>query len=309
MQMREYIVMDNDAGQRLDKFLLKTEKNLPPPLMYRLIRQKKIKVNGKRTDISYRLIKGDKVAIWTREDFSSDSASDNSWKYLNPKLDIVYEDDGVIVCDKRPGMLCHSDDSGDGDTLINNIKAYLYQKGDYKPELENSFAPALCNRIDRNTGGLVIAAKTAASLRHIDEEFREGRVTKKYLCAAHGIFREKEATLRDYLVKDGNTNTVSIYKEKPEHRDAKTIITHYKVLAENNGLSLLEVNLLTGRTHQIRAHLSFYSHPLLGDGKYGKNKDDRRLGYKFQALYSYYLKFDDIVCEADRRKIWFCELF
>ncbi|NLZ37969.1 MAG: RluA family pseudouridine synthase [Clostridiales bacterium] len=307
--MREYIVLDNDAGQRLDKFLLKTEKNLPPPLMYRLIRQKKIKVNGKRTEISYRLIKGDKVAIWTREDFSSDSASDNSWMFITPKLDIVYENNDVIVCDKRPGMLCHSDDSGDGDTLINNIKAYLYQKGDYKPEFENSFAPALCNRIDRNTGGLVIAAKTAASLRHISEEFREGRIVKKYLCAAHGIFREKQATLRDYLVKDSDTNTVSIYKDKPDMRDVKTIITQYRVLSENNGLSLLEVNLLTGRTHQIRAHLAFYSHPLLGDGKYGKNKEDRRLGYKYQALYSYYLEFDDIICEADRSKIWFIELF
>ena len=307
--MREYIISDNDAGQRLDKFLLKAEKNLPPPLMYRLIRQKKIKVNGKRTDISYRLVNGDKVAIWTREDFSEDTASDNSWKYISPKLDIVYEDSGVIVCDKRPGMLCHSDDSGDGDTHINNIKAYLYQNGDYKPELENSFAPALCNRIDRNTGGLVIAAKTAASLRHIDEEIREGRVTKKYLCAAHGIFREKEATLRDYLIKDSNTNTVSVFKEMPDHPEAKTIITHYKVMAEKNGLSLLDENLLTGRTHQIRAHLAFYSHPLLGDGKYGKNKDDRRHGYKFQALYSYYLAFDDIICEADRSKIWFSELF
>lgn len=307
--MREYIVLDNDAGQRLDKFLLKTEKNLPPPLMYRLIRQKKIKVNGKRTEISYRLVKGDKVAIWTREDFSSDSTSDNSWMFITPKLDIVYENNDVIVCDKRPGMLCHSDDSGDGDTLINNIKAYLYQKGDYKPELENSFAPALCNRIDRNTGGLVIAAKTSASLRHISEEFREGRIVKKYLCAAHGIFREKQATLRDYLVKDSDTNTVSIYKDKPDMRDVKTIITQYRVLAENNGLSLLEVNLLTGRTHQIRAHLAFYSHPLLGDGKYGKNKEDRRLGYKYQALYSYYLEFDDIICEADRSKIWFIELF
>ncbi len=307
--MREYIVLDNDAGQRLDKFLLKTEKNLPPPLMYRLIRQKKIKVNGKRTEISYRLVKGDKVAIWTREDFSSDSTSDNSWMFITPKLDIVYENNDVIVCDKRQGMLCHSDDSGDGDTLINNIKAYLYQKGDYKPELENSFTPALCNRIDRNTGGLVIAAKTAASLRHISEEFREGRIVKKYLCAAHGIFREKQATLRDYLVKDSDTNTVSIYKDKPDMRDVKTIITQYRVLAENNGLSLLEVNLLTGRTHQIRAHLAFYSHPLLGDGKYGKNKEDRRLGYKYQALYSYYLEFDDIICEADRSKIWFIELF
>lgn len=306
--MREYTVAENDAGQRLDKFITKAERGIPPPLMYRLIRQKKIKVNGRRSEISYRLNIGDKVTVWMREELAPES-SDEIWKKINPRLDIAYEDSELIICDKKPGMLCHSDGSGDGDTLINNIKSYLYRNGEYDPETENTFAPALCNRIDRNTGGLVIAAKTASALKKTDEMIRSRQITKKYLCAVHGSFSIKSDTLKNYLVKNQDTNTVKIYKNKPDIPDVKTILTKYTVLKEKNGLSLLEIDLMTGRTHQIRAHMAYIGHPLLGDGKYGVNKTDRSEGYKYQALYSYSLDIGGIHCEIPFEKIWFTGLF
>ncbi|MCR5263177.1 MAG: RluA family pseudouridine synthase [Clostridiales bacterium] len=306
--MQEYIISGNDAGLRLDKFIAKAERGIPPSLMYRLIRQKKIKVNGKRADISYRLTEGDRVSVWMREPLpENDSVSE--WINITPHIEIAYEDEDYIICDKKPGMLCHSDGSGDNDTLIGNIKSYLHIRGVYDPENENSFAPSLCNRIDRNTGGLVIAAKNARSLKRADELIRSRKVVKKYLCAVHGYFETKSAVLKAFLVKNGDTNTVKVYKDRHDLPEARTIITKYTVLKEKNGLSLIEAELLTGRTHQIRAHMSFIGHPLLGDGKYGVNKEDRAAGYRYQALYSYHLEIEDIVCEIPMENIWFTDLF
>jgi 23S rRNA pseudouridine955/2504/2580 synthase len=187
-------------------------------------------------------------------------------------------------------VLVHEDGEGNGDTLITHVQAYLFQKGEYDPAAEQSFAPALCNRIDRNTGGIVIAAKNAEALRVINEKIRDGSIHKFYLCAVHGIPSPREATLTGYLIKNSKENTVRVYDKDPG-RGAKDIRTHYRVLATKGGSSLLEINLLTGRTHQIRAHMAHVGHPLLGDGKYGVNREDKRLGYKYQALYSYKLKF------------------
>ena len=289
--MQILIIKKNDAGQRLDKFLTKAVHGLPASLMYKYIRTKKIKVNRKRCEQKYILQEGDEIQLFIRDEFfDSPEKDDGALTRVTPKLDIVYEDDNIILCNKRPGVLVHEDDSAKDNTLIMHIKAYLYQKGEYDPADEQSFAPALCNRIDRNTGGIVIAAKTAEALRVMNEKIKNDEIRKFYLCAAHGKMPKRSDTLTGYLKKNSANNLVTISdKEKDGY---KNIITKYKVISENRNSSLVEVELVTGRTHQIRAHLSHIGNPLLGDGKYGINRDDRASGYKYQALYSYRLIFD-----------------
>jgi 23S rRNA pseudouridine955/2504/2580 synthase len=288
--MRILKIGKNDAGQRLDKFLTKAVKGLPQSMLYKSIRLKKIKVNRARTDQKYILQEGDEIQLFLREEFFDVPEKDENAIYrITPKLSIVYEDENILLCQKRPGVLVHEDTDGGENTLILHIKAYLLQKGEYDPEAEQSFAPALCNRIDRNTGGIVIAAKNAAALREMNEKIRNNEIGKFYLAAVHGHLQKKSDTMTAYLVKNADTNMVRIY-DRPA-KGLKEIITKYRVLKESADASLVEVDLITGRTHQIRAHFSHIGHPLLGDGKYGINRDDRKGGYKYQALYAYRLCF------------------
>ena len=289
--MRILTIGKNDAGQRLDKFLSKAVKGLPTSLMYKFIRTKKIKVNRARTEQRYVLSEGDEIQLFIRDEFfDSPEKDNNALTRIVPKLDIVYEDENIMLLNKRPGILVHEDTEGADNTLIMHVKAYLYGKGEYNPENEQSFAPALCNRIDRNTGGIVIAAKNAEALRVMNEKIKNDELSKFYLCAVHGVPKRERAELRGYLRKNSADNMVEV--RETAFAGAKEIITRYKTLARKNGNALLEVELVTGRTHQIRAHMAFIGHPLLGDGKYGKNRDEKRRGYKHQALYAYRLAFD-----------------
>ena len=287
--MRELKIGRNDAGQRLDKFITKTL-DLPVSLLYKSIRLKKIKVNRKRAENNTVLCEGDIVQCFLADEFFDKKVSKNSFESITPHLDIIYEDENIMLLNKRPGVSVHEDEDGSTNTLITHVQAYLYSKGEYEPENEQSFAPALCNRIDRNTGGIVIAAKNAEALRIMNEKIKKREIDKFYLAAVHGTPNPASATIKGYLLKDDKNNIVRVYDKNPP-RGAKEIITKYKVIAKGSGTSLIEVELLTGRTHQIRAHMAHIGHALVGDGKYGINKDDRSRGYKYQALYSYKLRF------------------
>ena len=291
--MREFTVLKNDAGQRLDKFLSKALPALPPSLLYKSLRKKKIKVNRKRAEGNQMLAEGDTVQLFLADEFFPDAVGvENEAEALSrikPHLSILYEDAQIMLLNKPEGVLVHEDDDGNTDTLIRHVQAYLYQKGEYDPTAEQSFAPALCNRIDRNTSGIVIAAKTAEALRVMADKIRDREIDKFYLCAVHGRPEPREATLTAYHIKNEKEKTVRIFDRRLP--GAKEIRTRYRTLAVRGDLSLLEVELLTGRTHQIRAHMAHVGHPLVGDGKYGKNESDRKLGYRHQALCSYRLRF------------------
>lgn len=290
--MRSFEIKPNDANQRLDKFIRKSLPNLPQTLMYKYIRIKRIKVNGKRAEISTILKIGDKVDMYINDEFFEKPETRYDFTGASKSIDIIYEDENIVLLNKKPGLLCHPDDKEYVDTLITRLKRYLYDKGEFLPDNENSFTPALVNRIDRNTGGIVIAAKNAESLRILNAQMKSRNLKKFYLCVVHGILEKDNGLLEGYLTKDEKKNLVKVTKKYID--GSKEIKTKYKALSRDfeNDLTLVEVQLLTGRTHQIRAHFASIGHPLLGDGKYGTNKLNKEFGYKKQFLYSYKLIFD-----------------
>jgi len=288
--MKEFTIEKNDAGQRLDRWLGKALPLLPAPLAQKYIRLKRVKVNGKGAKRDTRLNLGDVLQLYINDEFFETPNRENAFlSVFKPQLDIVYEDENLILLNKRPGMVAHPDENEKVNTLITHLQAYLYQKKEWSPYRENSFAPALCNRIDRNTGGIVIAAKNAETLRIMNQKIKDRELEKSYLCIIHGSISPAQGKLEGFLLKDEEKAQVKVY-HKPVP-GAKTSVTLYKTLASKNGLSLVECELITGRTHQIRAQFADAGHPLLGDGKYGREKDNRRFGRSYQALCSYKLSF------------------
>ena len=289
--MREFTVGKNDAGQRLDRFAAKMAPSIPSSLLQKHFRRKDIKVNGHWARPDVRLAEGDSVRLYIPEDFFVQKAAGPGWlESVRPELDIVYEDENILLVSKRPGVLCHAAEGWAADTLIARIQAYVYQAGGWDPSRENSFAPALCNRIDRGTGGIVIAAKNAAALRVLDEKIRAREVTKEYLCVCVGSPTPDAGRLEGWLFKDAVKNQVYV-KPRPEP-GASFAATDWRVLARREGLSLVSCRLHTGRTHQIRVQMAHAGWPLLGDGKYGRERVNRRYGENRQLLWSWYVRFD-----------------
>ena len=289
--MRELTIQKNDADQRLDRFLGKAVPLLPASLAQKYIRLKRIKVNDARAERDCRLREGDKLQLYINDEFFETPSEENVYlTIVNPRLHIIYEDENIMLLDKPAGMVVHADEGEKVNTLVNHLLAYLYQKREWKPREENAFTPALCNRIDRNTGGIVIAAKNTEALRVLNEKIRERELSKFYLCICLGRPEPPKGRIECFLRKDSKTNTVRVYHHPVP--DGRSAVTLYETLETRDRLSLVEVELLTGRTHQIRASFADMGHPLLGDGKYGVGSVNRRYGETQQALYSYRLRFD-----------------
>lgn len=290
MPRKTVVIAKNDAGQRLDKFLTKSYPNLPQAVLYKCIRTKDVKLNGKRCEIASRLQEGDVLSLYWQEEFFQKDEREYDFMKAPKDISVLYEDENLMLLDKKPGLIVHPDENYHFDSLIARVKHYLYDRGEYRPDEENSFSPALINRIDRNTGGIVMAAKNAETLRIMNQKVKDREMHKLYLCVVCGQLREKEGLLTGYLEKNEAQNRVYVSKKPTEA--SKSIRTRYRVLEERRDFSLVEVELLTGRTHQIRAHFASIGHPLAGDGKYGTNTVNKRTGFPYQALYSYKLRFD-----------------
>lgn len=288
--MKEFLIMPNDSGQRLDKFLLKAMPDLPKSMMYRLIRKKDIKINGKRCEISAKLSEGDVVRVYVKDDVAAVKKHDMSFLKADTNLDIVYEDKNIIVVYKPIGLDSHSNGENNPDTLINRVKLYLYNKKEYVPDAESSFSPALCSRLDRNTSGIVTAAKSAAALREMNEGIKSGYVHKLYQCITVNKPPKTSDILTAWHYRDEGRNMVRISDEKKD--GYKEIRTGYEILEEKSGMALLKIKLYTGRTHQIRAHLAHIGCHILGDGKYGNIAANKRHGIFRQALCAVELQFD-----------------
>lgn len=288
--MRIITVNKNDAGQRLDKFLSKRFKTMPKSLMYKYIRTKYIKLNGKKCAIDNVLKEGDVLTFYIKDEFFEAKYDEYEFMKAPMKLAVIYEDENLIIIDKPEGVLSHPDKTYHFDSMVYRVQHYLYDKGEYDPKAENSFAPAMANRLDRNTGGLIIAAKNAQALKELNKLIKERQIKKMYLCICEGTPKKHNGLLTGTLTKDEKKNKVSVKKNSDE---GKEIATKYRVLDSSKKYSLVEVDLLTGRTHQIRAHMASIGTPLAGDTKYGGHPL-RVKGHTGQALYSYKLIFGEI---------------
>ncbi|RUT40328.1 RluA family pseudouridine synthase [Paenibacillus anaericanus] len=281
--MEKYIISEKkDIGLRVDQYLRSKLSNIPDSLLYKTFRKKDIKINGKRVLPGYKLSINDRIEVFISENVIKDIEKQYSH---SKEFSILYEDENIMLVDKKQGIVCHEDTDGTTQTLISSVHAYLVKTmGDLQ------YPPELCNRIDRNTGGIVIIAKNPESKQILVEKIKIHEVKKSYLCVVHGVPKIKRGRLENQIFKD-SVKKISYIMDRKEKK-TRTAITDYKVLAYNKGISLLECNLITGRMHQIRAQLANEGHSIIGDLKYGNNSININFKEKKQLLYSYKLKFD-----------------
>lgn len=292
MPMINLKITENEEAQRLDRFLKKYLKNAPLSYIYKLIR-KSVKVNGKRGKEDLMLEKGDEINIYISEQELCGFQKKESNLKAKRQFGIVYEDENILIVDKPFGLLTHGDKQEKKNHLANQVISYLIEKGDYLPAKERTFVPSPVNRLDRNTSGLVIFGKNAASLKELNFMIRQrGYVDKYYMTIVHGNLKN-ELELFDKMKKDEKRNMVEVMDA--DDSGGKLMQTAVRPLAHAKGYTLCEVKLITGRTHQIRAHLAKAGYPVLGDAKYGKSADNDKTFSKFklstQFLHAYKLDF------------------
>ncbi len=286
--MRELTVGKNDDGLKLEKFMARTFRTMPPSLIRKYIRLKCIRVNGVHGKADTVLRQGDLLKFFISDEFFEKKPSADLSRVV-PDFGVVYEDENIILMNKPAGLICQPDERESFNTLANQLVSYLIRKGEYDPAAENAFVPALCNRIDRNTQGIVIGAKNSEALMILNEKIKNREIDKGYQCLVFGTPSPRTADRTAYLRKDPATNTVTLSdRPLPGYKDIRTA---YRTVASDGTVSLLEVTLYTGRTHQIRAHMAHLGHPLVGDTKYGTAKQNRGFPFKYQALSSCRLTF------------------
>ena len=286
--MKSFTAGANDDQVRLSRFVERVTSGLPTGLLYKSFRNKRIKVNGKKAAPDYRLQQGDLVELYLNDEFFPAAPAPRR-TVKQPPVRVLYENEDLAVLYKPAHLLCHSDRTGDPD-LVSAFLAYLAQKSEFLPGKENAFTPSICNRLDRGTEGLVIAAKTYPALRDMNAIIREDLVRKEYLTITVGI--PPRGRHEAWLRHSESNNKVTIREQPAE--GYKKIITDVTIEEQHGPFALCRIGLVTGRTHQIRAHLAFLGAPVLGDIKYGNRKWNERTGFKTQALCAVRLTFEDI---------------
>lgn len=261
--MKEVVVNKNDAGQRLDKFLLKTFPQLPKSVIYKAVRNKKIKINRKRCEFNQLLHEDDHILLFLDPELLKTKERER-FRNFGP-VQVVYEDNNILIVNKEAGLLTQSDTDGPQDCLVARIQYYLFKKGEYDPNTENSFAPAVCNRLDRNTSGLVIAAKNADALRKINDAIANRKIHKYYMALVEGIPGWDQKEVSCYIRKDGTKAIVRKDTAKGYQHALQTV----RLMKVRQNQSICQIELKTGRFHQIRASMAWLGYPLTGDSKYG----------------------------------------
>lgn len=293
--MKKIIIERNDENQRIDRFLSKYMDKASKGFLQKMIRKKRIKLNGSRAYSEDIVKKGDEISLYLAEETISKFQSNPEDIKVNMELDIIYEDKNIILVNKASGQLSHSNKE-EGESIVKGVKKYLIDKGEYNPKEEKTFSPAICNRLDVNTSGIIIAAKNYNALKIINKAIREQKIEKYYKTLVSGKIDE-EILLEGYLLKDKNLNIVKVYNDRVD--EGKRIKTRIMPIKSNENYSLLDIDLITGRTHQIRAHLSSINHPIVGDRKYGDKEINKKLKLKSQFLIAYKIVFNGLTDELD----------
>ena len=287
--MKEIRINHNDANLRLDNFIKKVFPNIRTSEIYKYVRNKRIKVNNKKTEFNYKLQQGDVIQLYINDELLVHDKKIT--KVSKKQFDVVFEDKNILVVNKQPGLVVHTDNEGETNTLINQVINYLINKNEFDPNKENSFVPSLVNRIDRNTAGLVLIAKNRQALEILNEKFKTHEVRKFYIAEVIGHIKPKSRTAKAFLTKAKNKNEV-IISQKPLTNDSKEIITKYDVIEHLDYSTIIDIEIFKGRTHQIRAHFNYLGYPLVGERKYISGKNKIKTKQKYQALIAYKIIFE-----------------